>query len=122
MPGNTNSQSIRTRYHKVVDETLKSIVLDISMPGTGEQVTIRVPKKLCRHWTKETVDIYSGYFRDGVTMVNVMRRASTDEFDAPGDDTEDVLRMPPRYTVEFKQWIVDEVMTAYTDYERLGVA
>lgn len=120
--GNTKPQSVRTRYHKVVDETLKSIVLDVTLPGTSERATIRVPKKLCRNWTKDTVDIYSGYYANGVTRVNVMRRASADEFDAPGDDSQDVLRMPPRYAVEFKQWIVDEVMTAYTHYEQLGVA
>lgn len=115
----TKSQSVRTRFHKVVDETLKSIVLDISMPGTGERVTIRVPKKLCRNWTSDSVDIYSGYYRDGVTRVNVMRRASVEEFGET--DESDVLQMPLKYAVEFKQWIVDEVMTAYTAYERLGV-
>lgn len=118
----TNSQGVRTRYHRVVDETLKSIVLEVTLPGTGIKETIRVPKKLCRNWTKDTVDIYSGYYANGVTNVNVMRRASTDEFDDVRDDSAEVLRMPLRYTADHKQWIVDEVMTAYSSYERLGVA
>lgn len=118
----TNSQSVRTRYHRVVDETLKSIVLEVTLPGTRVKETIRVPKKLCRNWTKDTVDIYSGYYANGVTKVNVTRRASTDEFDEVQDDGAEVLQMPVKCTVEHKQWIVDEVMTAYTSYERLGVA
>lgn len=115
----TNSQGVLTTFHAVVDETPKSIVLDVTLPGTNRRETIRVPKKLCRNWTKNTVMIYSGYFANGVTKVNVLRRASADEFDAPGD--EDVLRMPQRYAAEHKLWIVDEVMTAYTAYEALGV-
>lgn len=115
----TNPQSVRTKYHAVIDETLKSIVLKVTLPGTDVKATIRVPKALCRNWTNDTVDIYSGYYRNGVTKVNVMRRATTDEFDEVQDDGVEVLRMPLRYTVEHKQWIVDEVMTAYTTYERV---
>lgn len=111
------AQSVRTKFHRVVSETLRSIVIEVSMPGTGVRQCIRVPKTLCRNWTNETVDIYSGYFSQGATVVNVADRIATQqEFDEAGDD---VLRMPPRYSTDFKQWIVDEVMTAYTQYERL---
>jgi hypothetical protein len=112
--------SVTVAWHKVHDETVKSIVMTITMPGGGNvQKVVRVPKALCRGWTNTHVNIYAGYFSNGVTEVNLLRRATTDEFDAPGDT--DVLRMPLRYTVEHKLWIVDEVMTAYADYERLGV-
>lgn len=117
MSRNTNSGSVRTRFYSVVSETPKSIVIEVGLNGKREH--IRVPKALCRNWQKDTVDIYAGYFSRGVTVVNVMTKATTDEFDVTDDS--DVLRMLPRYTVEHKQWIVDEVMTAYTSYERLRV-
>lgn len=109
------SYHIKVTYLQKVSETTGAVVLDMMVPGLNKRMILRVPKKLCREWSDNTVYIWGKFFNSDLSKQVVQ---PTNRTTVGGNLGDAVLNMPQKHVNPFTWSTVESNMNAYTEYWR----